>query len=74
VSDVDLAVGKDAQVRGSVGLQEDGSCFDVVNKAKSDTRPAGECAGVAPAGEECAQGKFERRTCDHSSSQMQTCV
>jgi hypothetical protein len=29
-------------------------------KEKVDIRPAEECAGVAPAGEECTQGEFER--------------
>jgi hypothetical protein len=33
-----------------------GGCFDVVN----DPRLAEVCAGVAPAGEDCAQGEFER--------------
>jgi hypothetical protein len=41
-------------------LREDGGCFDVVNEEKLDSRPAEECAGVAPAGEECTQGEFER--------------
>jgi hypothetical protein len=41
-------------------LQGNGNYFDVVNEEKLDSRPAEECAGVALAGKECAQGKFER--------------
>jgi hypothetical protein len=32
----------------------------VLMKEKVDIRPAEECTGVAPAGEECTQGEFER--------------
>jgi hypothetical protein len=43
-------------------------CFDVVNEEKLDTRPAEECAGVAPAGEELRRAKLNGRACDHLSS------
>jgi hypothetical protein len=62
VSDGEMVVDKDLQVRGSVGLRENGSCFrfDVMNEEKVDIRLAEECAGVVPAGKDCEQGEFKQ--------------
>jgi hypothetical protein len=53
VSDAEVTVDEDSQARESAGMKESGGCSDVVSKEKLDSRPAEECACVAPADKKC---------------------